>query len=129
MTALPRSWPYPALRLCLVLAGCGKSPTSETLMETIDLLLIPAQPRASPTVAEMAALGPDPEGFARLVRFTAPFDVSGHPAITLPAGFTRQGTPVAIQLVAARLQEARLVRAGMAFERVTHWHRGRPSSK
>lgn len=84
---------------------------------------------ASPTVAQMAALGSDPEGFARLVRFTAPFDMSGHPTITLPAGFTRQGTPVAVQLVAARLQEALLVRAGMAFQRVTHWHRGRPGSK
>ena len=99
------------------------------LMETIDLLLIPAQPMASPTVAQMAALGSDPAGFARLVRFTAPFDMSGHPTITLPAGFTRQGTPVAIQLVAARLEEARLVRAGMAFQRVTHWHRGRPTPK
>jgi hypothetical protein len=29
MTALPRSWPYPALLLCPALAGCGKSPTPE----------------------------------------------------------------------------------------------------
>jgi amidase len=94
--------------------------------ETVDLLLIPAQPMASPTNARMATLGTDPDGFAKLVHFTAPFNLSGHPTITLPAGFTGAGTPVAIQFVAARLQEARLVRAGMAFQRCTDWHRRRP---
>jgi len=97
------------------------------LMQTIDLLLIPAQPIASPTCAQMDALGVDPKGFARLVRFTAPFDMSGHPTITLPAGFTRQGLPVAVQLVAARLDEALLVRAGRAFQRQTDWHQRHPA--
>ncbi len=97
------------------------------LFEAVDLLLIPAQPMASPTRQQMAALGVDPEGFARLVRFTAPFDMSGHPTITLPAGFTRHGMPVAIQLVGARLNEALLVRAGMAFQRETDWHRRHPA--
>ncbi len=92
------------------------------LFEAIDLLLIPAQPLASPTRKQMDELGVDPAGFARLVRFTAPFNMSGHPAITLPAGFTPQGLPVAVQLVAARLNEALLVRAGMAFQRETDWH-------
>ena len=99
----------------------------DAFFETVDLLLIPAQPIASPTNAQMATLGTDPEGFAKLVRFTAPFDMSGHPTITLPAGFTREGTPVAIQFAAAKLQEARLVRAGMAFQRLTDWHRRRPT--
>ncbi len=97
------------------------------LFGSIDLLLIPAQPIASPTMAQMDALGVDPEGFARLVRFTAPFDMSGHPTITLPAGFTRQGLPVAVQLVSARLNEALLVRTGRAFQRVTDWHQRHPA--
>jgi amidase len=94
--------------------------------EGVDLLLIPAQPIASPTKADMQALGVDPEGFERLVRYTAPFDMSGHPTITLPAGFTARGTPVAIQLAGAHLSEAMLVRAGRAFQRMTDWHRRRP---
>ncbi len=97
------------------------------LFEAIDLLLMPAQPLASPTRKQMDELGVDPAGFARLVRFTAPFNMSGHPSITLPAGFTRQGLPLAVQLVAARLNEALLVRAGMAFQRETDWHRRRPA--
>jgi amidase len=96
------------------------------LFETIDLLLIPGQPMASPTKAEMETLGVDPESFARLVKFSAPFNMSGSPTITLPCGFTRHGTPVAIQLVARHLGEATLVRAGRAFQRETDWHRKHP---
>lgn len=96
------------------------------LFETIDLLLIPAQPMAAPTNAQMATLGTDPEGFARLVTFSAPFNMSGSPTITLPAGFTTEGLPVAVQLVARHLGEGTLVRAGRAFQRVTEWHRRHP---
>ncbi len=77
-------------------------------------------------MAQMETLGTDPEGFAKLVRFTAPFDMGGHPTIVLPAGFTDRGTPVAVQFVGGRLLEAKLVRAGMAFQRQTDWHRRRP---
>ena len=87
-----------------------------------DLLLIPAQPMASPTHQEMTVIGTVPSELARLIKYTAPFDMSGNPTITLPAGFTAKQTPVAIQLVSAHLDEATLVRAGSAFQRVTDWH-------
>lgn len=93
----------------------------------VDLMLIPGQPFAAPTVATMATLGQVPEQLAALVRYTAPFDMSGHPTITLPAGFTPGGLPVAVQLVAGHLHEDRLVRAGRAFQRVTDWHRRHPA--
>jgi amidase len=96
------------------------------LFQTIDLLLIPAQSMASPTQTQMHTLGTDAEGFARLVRFTAPFNMSGSPTITLPGGFTPRGLPVAVQLVAAHLGEAQLVRAGRAFQSETDWHRRHP---
>ena len=97
------------------------------LFATIDLLLIPAQSMAAPTNAEMNTLGVDPEGFARLVLFSAPFNMSGSPTITLPSGFTPRGLPVAVQLVSAHLGEGLLVRAGRAFQRTTDWHRRRPA--
>ena len=96
------------------------------MFEEVDLLLVPAQPFASPTVARMATLGADPAALTALIRFTAPFDMSGSPTITLPAGFTDKGTPVAIQLVGRHLGEAALVRAGRAFQRQTTWHRRHP---
>ena len=97
------------------------------LFQTIDLLLIPAQPMASPTMAQMEALGTDAQAFEVLVKFTAPFNSTGSPTITFPAGFTRQGTPVAMQLVARHMDEALLVRAARAFQRETDWHRRHPA--
>ncbi|HEX2941919.1 MAG TPA: amidase [Rhodopila sp.] len=97
------------------------------LFETIDLLLIPAQAFASPTMADMATLGKDPAQLAALLQFTCPFDVSGSPTITLPCGFTQAGTPVAFQFVAPHFQEAMLCRAGYAYQGATDWHRRHPA--
>lgn len=97
------------------------------LFDEIDLLVIPAQYMASPTVAHMATLGEDPNGLANLLRFTCPFDMSGSPTITLPSGFTDGGMPIAFQFVAGHLQEGKLVRAGHAFQRETDWHKRHPN--
>ncbi|HQT78209.1 MAG TPA: amidase [Rhodopila sp.] len=97
------------------------------LFETIDLLLIPAQAFASPTMAEMATLGEDPAQLAALLQFTCPFDVSGSPTITLPCGMTQAGTPVAFQFVAPHFHEGMLCRAGYAYQSATDWHRRHPA--
>jgi amidase len=52
--------------------------------------------------------------------------MSGHPTITLPAGFTREGLPLGVRLVGAHLREDLLVRAGRAFQNATDWHARRP---
>jgi amidase len=96
------------------------------LLRTIDLLLIPVQPFSPPTLAMMRTLGEQPELLSGLLRFTCPFDMTGDPTITLPGGFTETGVPMAFQLVAADMQEARLVQAGAAFQGVTSWHRRHP---
>jgi amidase len=74
----------------------------------------------------MRTLGEQPELLTGLLRFTCPFDMTGDPTITLPGGFTEGGLPMAFQLVAADMNEARLVRAGAAFQEVTSWHRRHP---
>jgi amidase len=99
----------------------------DAVFAQVDLLLIPGQFVAAPTIAWVAAIGQDPARRGALRRFTAPFDLSGHPTITLPAGFTEGGLPVAVQLVAGRLREDRLVRAGRAFQGGTDWHRRHPA--
>jgi amidase len=98
-----------------------------SLFETIDLLLTPVHPFPPLTLAMIRTLGEQPDLIARLQRYTCPFDMTGHPTITLPGGFSADGLPIAFQLVAANLDEATLVRAGAAFQRVTSWHRRHPS--
>ncbi len=92
----------------------------------VDAMLVPAQPIAAPTVARMATLGQVPAELAALIRYTAPFDMSGHPTLTVPAAFTAAGLPVGVQFVGRHLGEAAICRVGRAFQRATEWHRRHP---
>ena len=58
--------------------------------------------------------------------YTHPFNLSGNPAVTLPAGFHSDGLPVAIQLVARRGADALLCKAAALFEKARPWDRQRP---
>jgi len=65
----------------------------------------------------------------QLTRFTAPFNLTGFPAISLPCGFVREGKvelPVGLQIVAPAWGEVRLLRAAYAFEQATSWHSRKP---
>ncbi|GLH77229.1 putative amidase AmiD [Bradyrhizobium sp. SSBR45G] len=96
------------------------------LFESIDLLAVPAQAFAAPSLAKMATLGEDASLIGGLLRFTCPFDMTGSPTVTLPGGFAANGGPVGFQFVGRHFDEASLVRAGDAFQRVTDWHKRHP---
>lgn len=96
------------------------------LFETVDLIAVPAQAFAAPTLAKMAALGEDASLIGGLLRFTCPFDMTGSPTVTLPGGFAENGGPVGFQFVGRHFDEAGLVRAGDAFQRATDWHKRHP---
>jgi amidase len=98
----------------------------EAVFQNIDLLLVPATAVASPTMAQMAGLAEDADLISGLLRYTCPFDMTGSPTITLPGGFTPQGTPTAFQFVSRHFEEELLVRAGWAYQQATDWHRSHP---
>jgi Asp-tRNA(Asn)/Glu-tRNA(Gln) amidotransferase A subunit family amidase len=52
------------------------------------------------------------------IRNTAPFDISGHPAISVPAGLA-DGLPVGMMIVGKRFDAAACLRVAHAFERLT----------
>lgn len=95
------------------------------LFEEIDLFLIPAMPITAPTISEWDSA--TTFSVMDLIRFTAPFDLTGSPSVTFPAGFDRQGMPVALQLVGRHLGEGVLLRAVAAFQRVTAFNRMHPT--
>lgn len=97
------------------------------LFKDVDLLLAPTQPLSPLTLATLRTLGTQPELIAKLQRYTCPFNMTGHPSITLPGGISETGMPMAFQLIGAALREDALVRAGAAFQSATNWHRRRPS--
>ena len=70
----------------------------------------------------------DAEACARMYPRQArqPFNVTGQPAIAIPAGFTASGLPLSLQLVGHPWQEATLYRIAHAYERATLWIDRRP---
>ncbi len=97
-----------------------------TMFGGVDCMLCPAMPMPTPSLAQMAQFGEDPEVLNAILRFTAPFDFSGSPALTLPNGIDKAGMPLSMQIIGPRLGEAAIIRAGDAFQRATDWHARRP---
>jgi aspartyl-tRNA(Asn)/glutamyl-tRNA(Gln) amidotransferase subunit A len=90
----------------------------------VDAVLAPVAPAAAPTIAESdVGNSPDAEAMIqRLTRFTRPVNYLGLPSLSIPAGFTGTGLPVGMQLIGRPFDEATLLRAGAAFQRVTDFH-------
>jgi aspartyl-tRNA(Asn)/glutamyl-tRNA(Gln) amidotransferase subunit A len=90
--------------------------------EVYDILLMPTTPVVAPPIE-----GPNAVELARLLtRYTAPFNLTGLPAISVPCGFTVQGLPVGLQMVAKPWAEAQLLRAAYTYEQATDWHVAAP---
>lgn len=54
-------------------------------------------------------------------RNTMPFDMSGHPAISIPCGMNEDGLPIGLMLVGSHFDEETLITVADAFERATEW--------
>ena len=55
-----------------------------------------------------------------------PFNYSGQPAISVPAGWTASGLPVGLQIIGRRLEDALVLRAAATFEQLRPWAGKRP---
>jgi amidase len=78
-------------------------------------------------MAKMATTGREPPEIRARMRFTAPLDMAGTPTLTLPGGVTAEGMPVGFQIAGASFAEAKVLRAGHAFQRATQWHGRHPT--
>ena len=89
----------------------------DALLDEVDVVIAPCMRSLPPKIAEMDIAVQEEGDRAEFIRFTAPFDYSGHPTITLPAGLSVTGLPKAFQLIGPRLGESLLVRFGAGHER------------
>lgn len=94
------------------------------LFRSIDALLMPVQPFAPLTLAAIGTFGEQPNLILKLQRYTAPFDLTGHPTMTFPGGFGGGDMSIGMQL--AGREETTLIRAATAFQHETAWHRRHP---
>jgi aspartyl-tRNA(Asn)/glutamyl-tRNA(Gln) amidotransferase subunit A len=95
----------------------------EQFFESYDFLLTPTTPIAAPTIEGHDAV----EQAGRLTRFTAPFNLAGLPALSLPCGFTKDGLPIGLQIVSRAWGEFKVLNIGHAFEQATEWHKRMPA--
>ena len=58
---------------------------------------------------------------------TSPFNCTGGPALALLCGFTREGLPLSLQIAGRPFDDARVLRAGDAFERAIGLYKRRPT--
>jgi amidase len=88
-----------------------------------DLLLMPTTPmKATPLPPPTSSLALWCQRAFEMLPNTSPFDVTGHPAMSIPCGFS-QGLPVGLQLVGRRYDESTIYRAAGAFEQAGDWRK------
>ena len=92
-----------------------------------DLLLSPVMATPPP---ELGFLVGRPEDRAAPFRdtwsYTAQFNMTGQPAVSLPLGMSQDGLPIGVQLAARFGEEATLLRIASQLERAMPWHERRP---
>jgi amidase len=88
-----------------------------------DLLLTPTLGAPPPELGWFTADGPEGEGrrVVSFIPYTAQFNMTGQPAVTLPLHWTQGGLPVGVQLVAAYGREDLLVRVASQLEQAAPW--------
>jgi aspartyl-tRNA(Asn)/glutamyl-tRNA(Gln) amidotransferase subunit A len=96
----------------------------EGLFEEFHLLLTPTMPTEA-----FGAKGPPPSEIdghpiplLGAVAFTYPFNLSGHPAASVPAGLTESGLPAGLQIIGPRHRDDLVLQASYAYEQVRPWN-------
>jgi aspartyl-tRNA(Asn)/glutamyl-tRNA(Gln) amidotransferase subunit A len=101
------------------------------LFEAYDLLLTPTVSVGAFPVGRL-----NPESWPQhawdwlpWASFSYPFNFTGQPAATAPAGFTPAGLPVGLQIVGRRFADLAVLQASAAFERARPWAGHRPGER
>lgn len=94
-----------------------------TWWDDFDLLLTPTLGAPPPELGWFTAAGPETEGrrIASFIPYTAQFNMTGQPAVSLPLHWTPDNLPVGVQLVAAYGREDVLVRVASQLEQAAPW--------
>jgi len=89
--------------------------------ERYDLLLTPTTPVIAFDLGHDVPPELDGANIVSWVAYTYPFNLCGHPAASIPCGFTRSGLPVGLHVVAKALREVDIFSAAAAFEAARPW--------
>lgn len=91
------------------------------VLASYDLLLMPTTPmKATPLPPADCPLALWIQRAFEMLPNTSPFDVTGHPAMSIPCGMS-DGLPIGLQLIGRRYDESTIYRAAGAFEQAGDW--------
>jgi len=90
----------------------------DAALEGHDALILPTLPIASPPIGveSLTIAGSEQPVRALMLRCTQLFNLTGHPALSMPCGVTSQGLPCGLQLVGRRFETDALLRVALAVE-------------
>ena len=71
---------------------------------------------------------PDSDAIGAEIGHTGWANLTGHPAVPIPYGFTNAGLPAGLQLTGRLFDDATILRLAHHYERATEWHRRRPET-
>ena len=89
-------------------------------LEQFDVLAMPTSPMKAPREDELGVLNTDLYRVMEIAGNTAPFDTTGHPALTVPCGKS-EGLPVGLMLVGKHFDDGKLFQVAHAFEQNVNW--------
>ena len=99
--------------------------------EGYDLLLTPTLARPPEKLGVFDMNTDDIEAYGRAVSlftaFTAPFNASGNPAMSVPLHWNEAGLPIGVQLVGRYGDESTLFRVAAQLEQARPWFKRRPT--
>ncbi len=96
----------------------------DRLFSDVDALATPVAPFLTSEAARASKAHPSTGGVAV---FTAPFNLTGHPALAVPCGMSAAGLPIGLQLVGRAGGEAELLRLAGMYEQASPWHTMHPA--
>ena len=94
----------------------------------VDALIYPTQPIVAPAIGSYTTAPGESDVVLDVeIGHTGLANLTGHPAVSLPAGFTAEGLPVGIQLIGRMFDEATILKLGHAYEAISGWERQHPA--
>ncbi|NVM02054.1 MAG: amidase [Candidatus Helarchaeota archaeon] len=96
-----------------------------------DILITPTVGRTAigidKTLFDTVEIDGQKVGTSEWLSYTYPFNMSGHPAASIPCGWHSDGLPIGMQIVGKRFDEVSVLQVSKAFEEVSPWQDKRPT--
>ena len=109
--------------------------TIDASFSDIDLVVVPTTILLPPRIDDALAVEMDNIKMKPAYDFfnprlgcsnTAPFDIYGVPALTLPCGFSKSGLPIGLMIAGPHFSEGKVLALAYAFQQATSWHMRKP---